>query len=152
MYKHILFATDLTSQSLEVAKKAQQMAIEANAQFSIIYVIEPPSTLPGGEAIYSKALQQSREYAQKALPVYAEKLSIAESQAHIGVGKPKDAIADAVKQLDADLLVMASHGSGGPAHAMGSTTSATLHTASCDILVINMRNSSAIKLQDNKIF
>ena len=51
-------------------------------------------------------------------------------------GVPKLEIVRYAKEINADLIVIGSHGRGGVQRLLGSTANGTLHRAPCDVLVI----------------
>ena len=53
-------------------------------------------------------------------------------------GRPKTEITRYAEERQVDLIVLGSHGHGGLAHLLGSTTDGVNHAAHCDVLSVRM--------------
>jgi nucleotide-binding universal stress UspA family protein len=59
---------------------------------------------------------------------------------HVCQGDPHEKLIDVAKQIDADLIVMSTHGRGGVAHLMlGSVAARTVRHAPCPVFVVPRR-------------
>lgn len=68
----------------------------------------------------------------------AERFQVSEQQIHIGYGSPKAVLADAVTELEADLLVIGSLARKGISGALlGNTAERVVDSISCDLLIVN---------------
>lgn len=152
MYKHILFATDLIPESLAVGQRALAVAKLFNAKFSILHVIEPPVTYRDHSAVYSEAFKELTTHGAESLQEFGKKLGIDVKNQYLNIGTPKFEISDKAKEIDADLIVVASHGAGGFRHAMGSTSQGIINAIPCDILILNINTLSPVKTKDDRIF
>lgn len=134
MYKHILYATDLSPIAEAVGKKAVELAQYSSAKLSLLHVIEPIPAYgyPGITAIESPHIEE----AEKALKDLANKLSIEPDLQHVEIGPTKYEILKIADQINADLIVVGSHGHHGLSRLLGSTASAVLNSATCDVLTI----------------
>ena len=140
MYKHILFATDFSPE----AGIAEQGAIEAaqknDAKLSVINVVDyyPAVQLDGGIMMSPEIGQALKDTANEHMAECAARLSPSPTHAHIAHGAPKHAITDYAKEIDADLIVIGSHGRHGLGLLLGSTANGVLHLAKCDVLAIRV--------------
>ena len=139
-YKHILVGLDLTSESEEVAKKALLMKHALKAKLSVIHVIEPLSIAYGGDIPMdiSNIQEQIQETAAKHLGEFSQYLDIEKSNQHLVFGRPEAEIHALASSVDADLIVVGSHGRHGLALLLGSTANGVLHGAPCDVLAIRV--------------
>ena len=139
-YKHILVGLDLTSESEEVAKKALSMKHALSAKLSIVHVIEPLSVAYGGDIPMdiSNIQEQIHETAEKQLGEFSHYFDIEKSDQHLVFGRPETEIHALASSIDADLIVVGSHGRHGLALLLGSTANGVLHGAPCDVLAVRV--------------
>jgi len=141
-YRHILLATDLSDQSDQVARRAQEIAQESKAKISIIYVMEHSPVAYGGE--YSIPidvnLQEALEKkAKDSLTKQAEKFGINPADQHLLSGSVKLAVIDTAEEIGADLIVVGTHSHTGLIALLGSRASSILNHAKGDVLVIRIK-------------
>ena len=140
MYKHILFATDLTDEIAYLTEKVRHIRQLTNAKLSIVHVVEP---LPGYSYAYLGIEdiegQLIQEAAQSLLKL-GDKLSVEKRDQHVEVGPTKTKILKIAETIQADLIVCGSHGRHGLSLLLGSTANAILHGAKCDVLTIRLPN------------
>jgi universal stress protein A len=139
-YAKILVAVDLSEDSSQMVQRARAVASSAAAQLHIIHVIEPLSFAYGGDIpmdfsgiqdeIYQQASQQLQRFAQSS--------SIDDAHRHIVMGRPEVEIHAKAEELNADLIVVGSHGRHGLALLMGSTANGVLHGAKRDVLAVRV--------------
>jgi universal stress protein A len=139
-YAKILVAVDLSEDSSRIVQRARAVASSAAAQLHIIHVIEPLSFAYGGDIpmdfsgiqdeIYQQASQQLQRFAQSS--------SIDDAHRHIVMGRPEVEIHAKAEELNADLIVVGSHGRHGLALLMGSTANGVLHGAKRDVLAVRV--------------
>lgn len=138
MYKHILFATDLTEDTDYLVEKVRQMVSLTSAKLSLIHVVEP---LPGYsyaylgiEDIEGQLITESRSSLQR----LAASLNVAADSQYVEVGPPKVKILDLAEEKNVDLIICGSHGRSGLSLLLGSTANAILHGAKCDVLTVRL--------------
>lgn len=138
MYKHILFATDLTEDTSYLVEKVKNMRRLTNAKLSILHVVEP---LPGYsyaylgiEDIEGELIQEARD----ALKKMSEKLNVSEQDQWVEIGPTKTKILKVAEDVGADLIICGSHGRHGLSLLLGSTANAILHGAKCDVLTVRL--------------
>ncbi len=142
LYKHILFATDFTEHSNEVANKAKQLAKINHAQLSIIHVVD---YIPITDATYGPIipydgdlLEQLMNSAKDQLAKLADDLGIAKENQWLETGSPKLELVRVAEENKVDLVVVGSHGRHGLALLLGSTANGVLHHAKCDVLAVRL--------------
>jgi universal stress protein A len=138
MYKHILFATDLSDDTDYLVKKVSSMRQLCNAKLSVIHVVEP---LPGYSYAYlgiEDIEGQLIEESKTTLAKLASQMSVDTKDQWIEVGPTKSKILDVAQDIGADLIMCGSHGRHGLSLLLGSTANAILHGAKCDVLTIRL--------------
>lgn len=138
MYKHILFATDLTEDTEFLIEKVRTIRGYTGATLSMVHVVEP---LPGYsyaylgiEDIEGQLIEESRQSMAKV----GELLNVKKEDQHIEVGPTKTKILKIADENNIDLIVCGSHGRHGLSLLLGSTANAILHGAKCDVLTVRL--------------
>jgi universal stress protein A len=142
MYKHILFATDLTDETDFIIEKVRSIRGYTGAQLSIVHVVEP---LPGYsyaylgvEDIEGQLIDEARQSIEK----LGVALNVAKDKQFVEVGPTKTKILKIADDVNADLIVCGSHGRHGLSLLLGSTANAILHGAKCDVLTVRLPENS----------
>ena len=137
MYKRVLFATDFDETGIAAAKKAKKIADENGADLLLVHVVEPiPAYAYPGFAGFAEVEVAIREQANRELLSLALKLSVEAKNCILEFGSIKNEILRIAKERDIDLIVTGSHGKHGLALLLGSTASAIMHHAQCDVLIV----------------
>lgn len=138
MYKHILFATDLTEDTSYLINKVTAIKALTNAKLSLIHVVEP---LPGYsyaylgiEDIEGQLISEARQSIER----LGKSLGVDAPQQFIEIGPTKTKILNVAEDLGADLIICGSHGRHGLSLLLGSTANAILHGAKCDVLTVRL--------------
>ena len=139
-YQTILLSIDLTEESSEVAERAQAIAANNGATIHVIHVVEPLSFAYGGDIPmdFSGIQDEIQEQAKQQLQSFSKKFGIAEAHQHLVIGKPEIEIHSLAEEINADLIVVGSHGRHGLALLLGSTANGVLHGANCDVLAVRV--------------
>ncbi len=139
-YRHILVAVDLTEESVQVTQRACALRTAFSAKLSCVHVIEPLSLAYGGDIPMdlSTIQDQIQDTAKSHLAEFAKSLAIAPENQHLIFGRPETEIHALAKEIEADLIVVGSHGRAGLALLLGSTANGVLHGATCDVLAVRV--------------
>ncbi|MBY4676926.1 universal stress protein [Marinobacterium arenosum] len=145
VYKVILLAVDLSSESKQLADKTRDLAAANNAELHLIHVIEPLSFAYGGDVPMDLTTIQEQldEHAHSKLQRFAEQLDYPVKAQHVVTGHTETEIHRMAKAVDAGLIIVGSHGRHGLALLLGSTANGVLHGATCDVLAVRVRESEA---------
>ncbi len=138
MYKHILFATDLTEETAYLIEKVRSIRGFTGAKLSLIHVVEP---LPGYSYAYlgiEDIEGQLIEEARQAIEKLGTQLNVPKESQFIEVGPTKIKILKVAEEVGADLIICGSHGRHGLSLLLGSTANAILHGAKCDVLTVRL--------------
>ena len=141
-YQHILLAVDLSPECQQPADAACALAQANDAKLSLIHAIEPMAFAYQGEIPIDLLPSQEQQYdtTKQQLAEFAAGLSVPCDRQIVAMGQPHTEIHDAAKALNADLIVVGSHGRHGLALLLGSTANSVLHGAECDVLAVRVRD------------
>lgn len=139
-YNTLLLAIDLSDEAEEVASKALSLAKSNNAALHIIHVIEPLSFAYGGDIPmdFSGIQEDIQKQAESQLSQFASNNNIPEEHQHIVIGRPESEVHSLAESIQADLIIVGSHGRHGLALLLGSTANGILHGAKCDVLAVRV--------------
>lgn len=142
-YKRVLVAIDLSDESSEVAERAKGIVAAGASELHIIHVIEPLSFAYGVDIPmdFSGLQDEIQSQATEQLQRFSEKNNIDHDHQHIVLGRPEVEIHALAEEINADLIVVGSHGRYGLALLMGSTANGVLHGATCDVLAVRVGKS-----------
>lgn len=143
MYKHILVPVDGSSTSLQAVSQAVTLASAFGSAVTAIYVIDPyPFTGVGTEFAYGQAqyLSAAKAEAQEALTAVRAQIEAAGLTAEtrtVEAHATWRGIVETADAVQADLVVMGSHGRRGLEKLMlGSVTQRVLQHANQPVLVV----------------
>lgn len=147
LYEKILLATDLFEQNNRLAARAQALATRFEAELSIVHVLEPlPIMEPGYAEILSNEIdltEQMLAVATSRMDKYAAALDVPAERRYVELGNPKVEIVRVAEQLNADLIVIGTHGRHGLGVLLGSTASSVVHHANCDVLTVRLKSGQS---------
>jgi universal stress protein A len=136
-YRHILLTTDFTDTGKKCVQKASAMAQQYGAKLTIVHVVEP---LPAYAMSYMGSVNLEEEMltqAQLSLEQQVKEFSLTDVEQRVELGSIKACILKIAKDENADLIIVGSHGRHGLERLIGSTASAVLQGAECDVLVVH---------------
>lgn len=141
-YHKILAALDFSDSGLQAVNQARELAEKYQASLSIAHVVEylPPidTGLGLGSPYEFDLTEQMIALSRKRLHELAHSWGIPEERCHIEVGSPKAEIVRLSEEIEADLIVVGSHGRHGLGLLLGSTATGVLHHARCDVLAVRL--------------
>ena len=142
-YKQILVALDLTEESDQIVNRAVKVARHNHAELSLIHVVEIVSFAYGGDIPMdlTSIQEQIDQHARKRMKETAAKLDYPVKEIHISTGNIESEIHEMANTINADLIVIGSHGRHGLALLLGSTANGVLHGAKCDILAVRLQKA-----------
>ncbi len=139
--KNILVPIDFSPPSKNAFKYAVRFAEEFGAELTLLYVLEPQS-LTGSMAIpETSAFVEADIVAAgknlRSLIASVRNRKIERPHWKVRAGLPSHEIVEAAKEMDVDLIVMATHGYTGWKHfCIGSTAERVVRAAPCPVLVV----------------
>ncbi|SBS31481.1 hypothetical protein MAQ5080_01987 [Marinomonas aquimarina] len=141
-YQRIVLAVDLTDESITVANKAAAMCKAFDGELTIIHVIESLNYAYGGDVPIdvSDIQEQLQDTATKHMQALVDQLEIPVKETIVTQGGIESEIHRTAEDLEADLIIVGSHGRHGLALLLGSTANGVLHGAPCDVLAVRVKS------------
>jgi len=148
VYRRILLAVDLTTDSQPIAERAKAIAAAHSADLDMLHVVEPlPLVAPLDSAeIFAPTVLQTQDEivagARQRLAKLAADVGLATGRAQVIVGNTQIEILRAAREHGADLIVLGSRERHGLSLLVDFTEDAVLHKASCDVLAVRVKAAS----------
>ncbi len=143
-FKRIIVATDLTPTSEPAFQEAIGLAKENGAELMIAHAYQPPSVVeaqPVSAGVYEQWDQNIRAEVKGRLEELVKEAAKEGVHAEplILTGAPYEAIAEAAKFNDADLVVLGTHGRKGVSRLfLGSVAARVISTAPCPVMTVRV--------------
>ena len=138
LYQHILLTTDFSEGSNQVHEKAKAIAQLMDARLSLLHVVEMISGYGYGYVGLAELEIQLLAAAKKRMAEIGRQYHIAEEHQHIEVGSTKLTISQKAEDLGVDLIVIGTHERHGVDYLLGSTASAVIQGALCDVWTVRI--------------
>ncbi|NDY43499.1 universal stress protein [Dissulfurirhabdus thermomarina] len=141
--KNILFPVDFTESSLKVLPYARLLTEKFGAKLHLIYVIRGPEQYTGfelGSAWFSTYESELRKGAAKAMENFVDEHlhDAPPASASVVMGDIVDEILKKAEEVDADLVVVGTHGRKGlEKMVFGSVAEGVVRRAACPVLTVN---------------
>ena len=137
MYKHILVPTDFSDHSNLAVKTALALGKLFDARLSVVHVVDylPPSYI-SSQLEYTSA-PQIIERATTYLAQWSSEVGLESAEQVVTSGTAGREIIATAKAKGVDLIAIGTSGEGGIRRLLGSTTSAVMHHAPCDVLSVH---------------
>lgn len=142
-YRTVLVAVDLSNESDRIISRAIALADNDLQRIYLVHVVEPVAAAYPIDAYAINMTQLQEEatsIAAQRLASFGEKYGIAAHQHLILTGAAATEIRNKAEELNADLIVIGSHGTSGWKLLLGSTANKVLHGANCDIMTVRVGN------------
>lgn len=117
MYDHILIATDGSELAMKAVRQGLTLAKALGSKVTAVTITEPWTSVVSGEVSVAFPVDEyDKNCAQNAARILADAETAAKamgvpfSARHVKDRHPAEGIIEAAKELDCDLIVMASHG------------------------------------------
>ena len=124
-YEHVLLAVDLSEESSQVAEHAKRIARERGIRMSVCHA--------------SHHLRRAARAQDKwRLDELTDQLGVGQENTFLRLGSTSHEVHRLADELDADLVVIGTHGKRGWELVTGSTGNAVLHGARCDTLMVRL--------------
>ena len=138
----ILVPIDFSDYSKSALKYAAQIAKFFDASITLVYVVEPmiyPADFSMGQVAIPSTDMHLHERAEEELKTLAN--SVIDSSIKVDItlknGKPFVEINETAQEIDADLIIIATHGHTGVEHILfGSTAEKVVRKAPCPVLTL----------------
>ncbi len=144
-YSKILAAIDLTDEAQQVLDQARETTKQNGAELSLIVVVKPINQVYSGFDVAALSADAAMieadavRQAQKRIAEYAKTLGVPSNRSYVGRGSPAHEIRAMAAELNADLIVLGTHGRHGLGLLLGSTATGVLHGSPCDVLTVRIK-------------
>ena len=138
-YAHILLAVDFSPVTQRTARRALDLADRYAARLSMMHVVEYLPIALDAELMMPPVAgleEQLMETARQHLTQLAESLGLSDATRFVEIGSTKLEILRVAEAQGVDMIVVGSHGRHGLTRMLGSTASAVLYGAKCDVLAV----------------
>ena len=133
-FRTIVCPVDFSDNSLSALGLARHIAADAQGVIHLVHAV--PTVLPESEAEEAYRGEEA-ETAARLRAVAEERLVGVEYKVHVPVGVTAEAVTDVATTLNADLVVIATHGRHGLSRFfLGSAADAIIRRAPCPVLVV----------------
>lgn len=137
----LLIPTDFSSNAKDAFNYALSLATSASAEINLLYVVQPTTNNAILSGINAQELSEEREEAVKK---FTDLISSAKNMYgnitinyHFGVGSVDEVVNQKAKELNADLVIMGTHGASGLKKLLiGSNTASVIETSDVPVLAI----------------
>ena len=141
-YKRVLVAIDINAHYESIIQKALSVC-QSPDDLSLAYIPMP--------SVYIQPYLYGMEYnviddsdrlaiAKEKLEGIAKEFGIKQSNIHLKLGDAADEIKEVAEEIDADLIVLGTHGRSGLKILLGSTANAVLHGVKRDVLAVRVHD------------
>lgn len=137
-YERVLVAVDLSAECGQVIERARSIAAAPHC-IVLVHVVQPVPVTFAGEsfiepaALFEEEMQAAREGMERMLQ------QTGLPRGEVLAGDPKASIHRLAEEMEAEVIVVGSHGRHGLALLLGSTANGVLHGAPCDVLAVRLR-------------
>jgi nucleotide-binding universal stress UspA family protein len=147
--RNILVPTDFSEPAKKALRYAISLANQSGSQLTLLHVIEPIPPYQDGPCPMMMNADVWPTEAKKAFRRLLKEERVDERLVRatlIRTGKPHREITDAARELEADLIIIATNGYAGLAHVLlGSTTERVVRHAPCPVLVVREKEREFLR-------
>ena len=141
-YRHLLLAVDFAPETEPVVERAHQLVEHCQARLTLLHVVEHLPMSYSGDLVLPDDYDLERELlevAKKQMTALGKRLGVPDARRHVEIGTTGRTILRVAAELEADLIVLGSHGRHGLATLLGSTARTVLNGAGCDVLAVRIK-------------
>ena len=136
-YKHIVCPVDFSESSERALEQALGLKEREDAKLTVVNFVEPIIASAYGMGLV-EVEGEMLSSAKVSMQEIIEKYQLNKEDTKVERNHAKQAISELAKKVGADLIVVGSHGHNGFLGALlGSTASAAVNRATCDVLVVH---------------
>lgn len=144
-YRRILLVVDLTEDSLQIGRRARDLAAVVGAELELLHVVEFMPVEPMGETLMPAVRIEDEllARARQRLTALAEQLGLAGAPHRVESGNVKAEVVRVARERQIDLIVLGSRERHGLSILVNFTEDTVLHTAPCDVLAVRVGKAAA---------
>ena len=139
-YRSILSPVQFDDPTLLALGYAKRLAADSGATIHLLHVVEKYPAIGEAEISENDNIREEDESRKRLNDIASQHLADVKYQIHVLAAAPRalaKALVQVAQQVDADLIVMKTHGRTGLAHVIvGSVTEEVVRTAPCPVLTL----------------
>lgn len=144
-YSNVLIAIDFSQSADTVIKSAVEIVEHSEAKSTILHVVDhlPPMGFGEEPLMAPDWLITEKElikHAEISLANFCQSHDLVDHKQWVCMGAPHHEIVSVADEIEADLIILGSHGHHGVRLLLGSTANGVLHHAHCDVLAIKIKD------------
>lgn len=143
-YRRILLVVDLTEDSLQIGRRARDLATTLGAELELLHVVEFMPVEPIGETLMPavRIEEELLARARQRLADLAQELALPAAPRRIESGNVKAEVVRVARERHIDLIVIGSRERHGLSILLNFTEDTVLHAAPCDVLAVRVGRSA----------
>lgn len=144
-YRNLIVAIDLSNESDKIIERALQLSGNNSAALTLVHVVEPVAAAYPIDAYainMTKLQEEAMAIAAQRLASFGSRYGIPEQRQLVLAGAAATEVRSKADEINADLIVIGSHGTSGWKLLLGSTANKVLHAAPCDIMTVRVGSHS----------
>lgn len=144
-YRRILLVVDLTEDSLQIGRRARDLAATLGAEVELLHVVEFMPVEPMGETLIPAVRIEDELLirARQRLAALAEELGLRGAPQRVESGNVKAEVVRVARERQIDLIVLGSRERHGLSILVNFTEDTVLHAAPCDVLAVRVGKAAA---------
>ena len=144
-YRRILLVVDLTEDSLQIGRRARDLAATLGAELELLHVVEFMPVEPMGETLMPSVRIEDELLvrARQRLAALAEELGLPSAPHRVESGNVKAEVLRIAREHHVDLIVLGSRERHGLSIVVNFTEDTVLHGAPCDVLAVRVGKGAA---------
>lgn len=144
-YRRILLVVDLTEDSLQIGRRARDLAAVLGAELELLHVVEFMPVEPMGETLMPAVRIEDEllARARQRLAALAEELGVSGAPHRVESGNVKAEVVRVARERQIDLIVIGSRERHGLSILVNFTEDTVLHAAPCDVLAVRVGRAAA---------
>jgi nucleotide-binding universal stress UspA family protein len=141
MFKHILVPTDFDGHASRAFEIAISLAEKFGSKVTLLHVYEIPPSVYSSDLAWPTEQLAAAAKASMERALAEAKQRFAPTEGVLEVGRAGETIVAVAGKVHADLIVMATHGRRGIAHALlGSVTERVVRMSAVPVLTVSIKN------------
>jgi universal stress protein A len=143
-YRRILLVLDLTEDSMQIGRRARDLAATLGAEVELLHVVEFMPVEPMGETLMPSVRIEDELLvrARQRLAALAGELGLPGAPQRVESGNVKAEVVRVARERQVDLIVLGSRERHGLSILVNFTEDTVLHAAPCDVLAVRVGRSA----------
>jgi len=143
IYNKVVLALDLSDEFENIFNKAKAV-LKEGGELYVIHIMEPLDAIYFSDAYgaasvqFQKAQDEMQTITKNRLAEFCKNHGVPESQQSLIIGSPAKEIRKFAEEIEAEVIVVGTHGRHGMGLLLGSTANGVLHGTPCDVIAVKV--------------